>query len=716
MRRLSAAIVVALLAVGLFAPASFAATATKSKAVPKVVFIVGPAGAATNGYRSQARAAAAIARKYTPDVTELYSPNATWPAVREALQGASLVVYMGHGNGWPSKYRDALYPPTQNGFGLNPKAGTGDYTHQYFGEASVGGQVKLAKNAVVLLNHLCYASGNTEPGLPEGNLAQAKQRVDNYAAGFIQAGASAVIAEAWSSPSYFVKTILSSNRSIQSAWSNAPSANRHRLAFKSERSKGYVAQMDTETATSGFTRSVVMKTGLASRDVLAGAAGSASSAAGTGIEAFIPLEPTLIGTKLKLGTPDIKRLPSAGTKGHVDVAFKIKDRKALPTGVQASVRWDPIDVAVAPADPANEVDGAASQGAPAAPAAAAGSEAQPPAATTEPAAAPAAEASAEPAPAKAPKSETKTEPEPEAKPKAAPDTTSAAAVEPAASASAEEAAPAASPEASPAASPEASPSGSAEPQPDGPSVALPVDGGPADDEAGVLGAPQVEEPDVTPRLGIPAEELDLVVPERVGDVVAPAAVKFGKKAMSVPVTMPAVPGKYRLTITLHDADGVVYDAATQALIPSLIVRVTGDFDGAILATPTAELVAGTDAELDVRAINLGLTGWGHEAITTASNLIGGGAAKAQGADVVGRWIPLSFGAALPTDPDAQVVRTELPVGLQPGVKVDTVLDLVAPTAPGQYLLMLDIVTPERGSLVAAGADPTLIRVTVLPAN
>ena len=231
----------------------------------------------------------------------------------------------------------------------------------------------------------------------------------------------------------------------------------------------------------------------------------------------------------------------------------------------------------------------------------------------------------------------------------------------------------------------------------------------------MLGAPQVEEPDVTPRLEIPAEELDLVVPERVGDVVAPAAVKFGKKAMSVPVTMPAVPGKYRLTITLHDADGVVYDAATQALIPSLIVRVTGDFDGAILATPTAELVAGSDAELDVRAINLGLTAWGHDAIATASNLIGGGA-KARGADVVGRWIPLSAGAALPTDPDAQVVRTELPIGLQPGVKVDTVLDLVAPTAPGQYLLMLDIVTPERGSLVAAGADPTLIRVTVLPAD
>ena len=607
MRRLSAAIVVALLAVGLFAPASFAASATNTKAVPKVVFVVGPAGAATNGYRSQARAAAAIARKYTPDVVELYSPNATWPAVREALQGASLVVYMGHGNGWPSKYRDSLFPPTQDGFGLNPKAGGDDYTHQYFGEASVGGQVELARNAIVLLNHLCYASGNSEPGLPEGSLIQAKQRVDNYAAGFIRAGAAAVIAEAWSSPSYFVKTILSGNRSIQSAWSNAPSANRNRLAFKSERSAGYVAQMDTETATSGFTRSVVMKTGLASRDVLAGAAGSPhdgnATTSSAGIESLIPLAPTLIGTKLVLSTPDIKRLPSAGTKGHVDVAFKIKDRKALPTGLQASVRWDPIDVAVAPADPANEV-GATSDGAPAAPAAAAGSETQPPSATPKPAAAPAAAASAKPAKTAKPAPSAKAQ---SAKPKATPAPTAdrrgrqgqgrrdhgrhegsrlGCAVR-----DDRRPIPLLRPRRALAPHPKPAHRDRRHRKPRAPSVALPADnpasdGGPAGSD--VLAAPPVEEPDVTPRLEIPADELDLVVPERVGDVVAPAPVKIGKKALSIPVSMPTVPGKYRLTITLHDKDGVVYDAATQALIPSLIVRVTGDFDGAILATPTAE--------------------------------------------------------------------------------------------------------------------------------
>ena len=274
-----------------------------------------------------------------------------------------------------------------------------------------------------------------------------------------------------------------------------------------------------------------------------------------GLESLIPLAPTLIGTKLVLSTPDIKRLPSAGTKGHVDVAFKIKDRKALPTGLQASVRWDPIDVAVAPADPANEV-GATSDGAPAAPAAAAGSETQPPSATPKPTAAPAAAASAKPAKTAKPAPSAKTQ---SAKPKATPAPTQ---VVEAAKAqddaitditkAADSAAPSAttdtpaSAEASPGASPEASPSGSAAPEAEGPAVALPADnpasdGGPAGSD--VLAAPPVEEPDVTPRLEIPADELDLVVPERVGDVVAPAPVKIGKKALSIPVSMPTVPGQ-----------------------------------------------------------------------------------------------------------------------------------------------------------------------------
>ena len=605
MRRISAAIFAALFAVGVLAPASFAASSTAAKAVPKVVFIVGPAGDATSGYRAEARAAAAIARKYTPDVVELYSPDATWPAVKDALAGASLVVYMGHGNGWPSKYRDALYPLTEDGFGLNPVVGGDDFTHQYFGEASVGA-VKLAKNAVVLLNHLCYASGNSEPGLPEGTLDQAKQRVDNYAAGFVRAGAAAVIAEAWASPSFFVKTVLGGSRSIQSAWSDAPSANGHQSAFASVRSAGYVAEMDTENATSGFTRSIVMKAGLASKDVLAGASGSA----GAGL-LIAPPEPNLTATGIRLGVPKIVDLPSAATTGHIDVPFTIKDRKALPKGLEASVRWDPIDVAIVPTDPATEVD------------------------PTQPASAPSAAPIAHP-------------------------------------------------------------------------------GALGDPGAIGTGAAAAAQADAIARIDLPTETPDLIVAEQVGDVVAPAGVTIGKTALSVPVTFPTAPGRYRLTISLHDANGVAYDAVSQAMIPSLIVRVTGDFDGSIQAAPTANVTAGTAVALDVRVANLGTTPWGHTAVASAASL--GLGARAQVANVVGRWIPLSLDAAAAADPATQAVLAGLPMGMKPGASVTATLALTVPTAPGQYLFLLDVVTPERGSLVASGADPTLIRITVLPAT
>src|SRR3954470_15380826 len=272
-----------------------AAQGVDARRAPKVAVIVGPVAGITDSYRAMAKDAARTARRYTPNVVEVYSPNATWRRVADAIDGASIVIYLGHGNGWPSRYRDSLYPITQNGFGLNPVAGADDVAHQYFGEASLD-QVKLAPNAVVLLNHLCYASGNSEPGLPEGTLDQAKQRVDNYASGFIRAGASAVVAEAWASPNYMVRAILGGSQSVEAAWRDAPSALGNQLAFKSVRSSGFTAEMQTETASSGFGRSLVVKSGLGHSQVLASAQGSPS-----GAQPVVPTVPTLDGSGLTLG-------------------------------------------------------------------------------------------------------------------------------------------------------------------------------------------------------------------------------------------------------------------------------------------------------------------------------------------------------------------------------------------------------------------------------
>ena len=94
-----------LVALGAFAPVAAAAR------VPKVALIVGPVGdTITARYKALANEAATVARNAGAEVVKVYSPNATWPAVRDAISDASIVIYLGHGNGWPSRYRERAVP------------------------------------------------------------------------------------------------------------------------------------------------------------------------------------------------------------------------------------------------------------------------------------------------------------------------------------------------------------------------------------------------------------------------------------------------------------------------------------------------------------------------------------------------------------------------------------------------------------------------------
>jgi hypothetical protein len=40
--------------------------------------------------------------------------------------------------------------------------------------------------------------------------------------------------------------------------------------------------------------------------------------------------------------------------------------------------------------------------------------------------------------------------------------------------------------------------------------------------------------------------------------------------------------------------------------------------------------------------------------------------------------------------------------------------MVVPTVAGEYLLVLDVVTPDDGSLIGSGRDPIVVRMTVSP--
>jgi flagellar hook assembly protein FlgD len=255
LRKIPAALaLVALLGLGLFVPTAGAAVGD-----PKVVIIVGATHGATAGYRADADVIYTEARKYTSNVVKVYSPNATWAAVQKAVVGASVVVYLGHGNGWPSPYTYDPNYTTKDGFGLNATAGNGDYNNQYYGEPYVA-TLKLAPGAIVILNHLCYASGNSEPGNPEPSVAVARQRADNYAAGFLRAGASAVLAEGHAGAERYMRDLFTTHQTLEQMWRTESIANGNFVNFPSVRTAGATVYQDPETPTSGFYRSLTVKT------------------------------------------------------------------------------------------------------------------------------------------------------------------------------------------------------------------------------------------------------------------------------------------------------------------------------------------------------------------------------------------------------------------------------------------------------------------------
>jgi hypothetical protein len=227
----------------------------------KVVIIVGPVGSNTANYIYNAKKYASQARSYGATVVEIYSPNATWDRVKAAAQGAKVLIYLGHGNGSPSPY-GAWSRYSKDGFGLNKTAGAGNSNTKYWGEWYIQTYLKLAPNAVVILNRLCYASGNSEWGSSNPTKTVAKQRVDNYGAGFLRTGAKAVFAEGITSAAYILYGVFKTSRSIgtifksSSKWSGA-----YDFQFTSVRNAQFKAWMDPY-APSRYYRSVIGSLGL----------------------------------------------------------------------------------------------------------------------------------------------------------------------------------------------------------------------------------------------------------------------------------------------------------------------------------------------------------------------------------------------------------------------------------------------------------------------
>jgi hypothetical protein len=235
----------------------------------KVVVVVGPVGSKTSDYRSSGQYYAKLARSYGASVTEIYSPYATWSRVKAAAQGANLLIYLGHGNGYPSPY-GAFQRYTKDGMGLNATSGNGNSNVKYYGEYYIDRDIQMAKNAVVILNRLCYASGNSEWGSANPTKSTAIKRVDNYGAGFLRAGAKAVFAEGISSVTHQIYMLFRSNYNMNNILMSHPSASNARdFYFSSTRTSGYRAHLDPPRA-GKYWRSVIGSLALTATEWRAG--------------------------------------------------------------------------------------------------------------------------------------------------------------------------------------------------------------------------------------------------------------------------------------------------------------------------------------------------------------------------------------------------------------------------------------------------------------
>ena len=159
----------------------------------------------------------------------VYSPNATWANVKAAVAGANIIVWMGHGNGFPNPYSATENTDRVNGWGLNKTTTGGDSETNmaYCGERALLGTLTGADDAtrltycggtandgiapapgfVMIYAHACYTPGAGE-ARPAAAESVARARVANFAYPPLKLGGGAFFATDYGDEAALVSRLL----------------------------------------------------------------------------------------------------------------------------------------------------------------------------------------------------------------------------------------------------------------------------------------------------------------------------------------------------------------------------------------------------------------------------------------------------------------------------------------------------------------------------
>ena len=203
----------------LVVPAPIAAAEAAATATKKVVVIVGPTAISESTYVGMADNVAATATAAGATVVKLYCSDATAARVAQETVGANIIVYFGHGNGFPNPYTtpaytyDAgqVYPASTNGWGLaNGGSKCDDSNLRYYGESWITANVKPAPGFTMIYSNACYTpgAGEDEAGRPTDE-RMAWTRVGYYSREVLGMGAGAYFAsDLWHGSSSLVDLVL----------------------------------------------------------------------------------------------------------------------------------------------------------------------------------------------------------------------------------------------------------------------------------------------------------------------------------------------------------------------------------------------------------------------------------------------------------------------------------------------------------------------------